>query len=83
VLCRLRVTYHGSTHSIHVEIHAYILAVPLMSRMVSCVLFPHRSSSVRMTNASFKNEVGEIACRSRIFRCAFRDYFSIFNGCLL
>jgi len=36
-----------------------------------------------MTNASLKNEIEEIACRSRIFRCAVPDYFSIFNGCLL
>ena len=83
MLCRLLVTYHGSTRSIDVEIHTYILAVPFMSRKVQCVLFPHRRPSVCMTNASSKYEVEEIAYRSRIFRCAVRDYFYIFHRCLL
>jgi len=83
VLCHLLVTYHESTRSVHVEIHTYILAVPFMSRKVQCVLLPHRRSSVCMANASLKNEVEEIVCKSRIFRCAVRDYFSIFRRCLL
>lgn len=82
MLCRLHVTYHGSARIIQVEIHTYMLAVPFVTDGAVCS-FPHRRSSVCMTNACLKHEVGEIACRSRIFGCAVRDYFSIFHRCLL
>jgi hypothetical protein len=44
-------------------IHTFILALPFMSRMVRCVIFPHRRASICMTNASLKKEVEGISCR--------------------